>query len=121
MVESLYPLLFFLKYLSRRVLNEISVEKLDGRDSGLTYAIPTAASVEQSSDDSVVSQDELIMMKLIEREGTVGPVKDDSNDWMTAVATNLVAKGFATMDSERKVSLTEKGKKKSEGSGITFR
>ena len=103
---------------ARRILNEIESIKIDSTMPGMTMRIPTAASVARSSDDSVVTQDDHIIMKLMMDEGAVsestgmGPLAEEGNSWMNAVIDNLVAKGFAVLAKSRKAYLTEKGIKK---------
>jgi len=103
---------------ARRILNELESIKIDGGASGLTMRVPTAASVVRSDDDSVVTRDDHMIMKLLMDKGAVseetgmGPLAKDGNSWMDAVLDNLVAKGFVVFPESRKAYLTEKGIKK---------
>ena len=103
---------------ARRILNELESIKIDGATPGLTMRIPTAASVVQSDDDSVVTRDDHMIMSLLKDKGAVseetgmGPLAKDGDSWMNAVLDNLVAKGFIVFPESRKAYLTEKGIKK---------
>ena len=102
---------------ARRILNELETIGVPGMP-GMTMRVRTAAAVETSDDDSVISQDEHILMKLmLDRKATseatgLGPLAEEGNSWMNSVLENLVAKGFAVLTKSRKAYLTEKGMKR---------
>jgi tetratricopeptide (TPR) repeat protein len=104
---------------ARRILNELESTPIDVPGMpGMTMRVKTAASVEQSDDDSLVTNDEYILMQLMMRDGAtseekgLGPLAERGNSWMISVLDNLVAKGFAVFTKSRKAYLTEKGVKR---------
>ncbi|MHA2023644.1 MAG: tetratricopeptide repeat protein [Candidatus Thorarchaeota archaeon] len=103
---------------ARRVLEEIESIKVDiPIMSDYTISVKTAAAVEKSDDDSVLSQDEIFMLSQLLREGATSKKKGltlggGPNSWDVAIVLNLVAKGFAVFTSDKNAYLTEKGLKR---------
>lgn len=104
---------------ARRILSEIESIGVDiGTVPGFSFRVATAAAVEKSGDDSVVTQDELFILGQLLKEGAtsescgMGLMGGDSSSWDVAVILNLVAKGFAVFTQNKIAYLTQKGVKK---------